>query len=80
MTSSGMIAPARVPHVMIAPSFHQSVPSPSSGTSRYDTTNVMTTETSDVIQTSEVRGASKFIFSAFSYFALAIASLIQSSW
>jgi hypothetical protein len=30
LTSSGMIAPARVPHVMIVESFHQRVPSPRS--------------------------------------------------
>ena len=53
LTSSGMIAPASVPHVMTAPSFHQSVPSPSSGMRRYETTKVMATETSDVIHTSE---------------------------
>ena len=35
------------------------------------------TEMIEVSQTSEVSGASKFILSAFWYFALAIASLIQ---
>ena len=30
LTTSGMIAPASVPQVMMAESFHQSVPSPSS--------------------------------------------------
>ena len=34
LTTSGMIAPARVPQVMIVESFHQSVPSPRSGMSR----------------------------------------------
>ena len=77
LTSSGMIAPASVPHVMTAPSFHQRVPSPSSGIRRYETTNVMTTETREVIQTREVRGASKSILSAFANRAFAIASLIQ---
>ena len=38
LTSSGMIAPASVPQVMTVDSFHQSVPSPSSGISRYETT------------------------------------------
>ena len=76
-TSSGMMAPASVPQVMIMPSFHQSVPSPSSGIRRYDTTKVIATETRDVIQTRDVSGASKFILSAPEYFALAIASLIQ---
>src|SRR5436309_1300038 len=33
LTSSGMIAPARVPHVMTVDSFHQSEPSPRSRTS-----------------------------------------------
>src|SRR5687768_15118087 len=47
-TSSGMIAPARVPHVMIVDSFHQSVPSPSSPISSLDTMYVRTTETMDV--------------------------------
>ena len=41
MTTSGMIAPASVPQVMIAESFHHSVPSPRSGISRYETTKVM---------------------------------------
>ena len=39
LTSSGMIAPASVPQVMIVESFHHSDGSPSgSGISRYDTT------------------------------------------
>src|SRR5206468_8780714 len=37
-TSSGMMAPASVPHVMTVDSFHHSVPSPRVGISRYDTT------------------------------------------
>src|SRR5438445_5355050 len=36
-TSSGMMAPASVPHVITVDSFHQSVPSPSAGMRRYDT-------------------------------------------
>src|SRR6478672_3231532 len=36
LTSSGMTAPASVPHVITVESFHQSVPSPSAGMSRYD--------------------------------------------
>src|SRR5438093_5409043 len=36
-TSSGITAPASVPHVITVESFHQSVPSPSSGMSAYDT-------------------------------------------
>ena len=38
LTSSGMIAPASVPQVMIVDSFHHSVPSPRSAISTYDTT------------------------------------------
>jgi hypothetical protein len=34
LTSSGMIAPASVPQVMMVESFHHSVPSPSVGMSR----------------------------------------------
>src|SRR3990167_8897299 len=61
LTSSGMIAPASVPHVMTVESFHQSEPSPRLLTSAYDATYVRTTETMEVIHTSEVSGASKFI-------------------
>src|SRR4030095_10414514 len=64
-TSSGMIAPANVPHEIITLNFHQSVVlPPSSGIVRRETINVRTTETIEVIQTSEVSGASKFIRSA----------------
>src|SRR5436190_24153761 len=52
LTSSGMIAPARVPQVMTVESFHQSVGSPPrSGIRRYDTTYVSTTEMMDVSHT-----------------------------
>ena len=37
-TTSGMIAPASVPQVMMVDSFHHNVPSPRSGISQYDTT------------------------------------------
>ena len=37
-TSSGMMAPASVPQVMMVESFHQSVPSPRSAMSMLDTT------------------------------------------
>src|ERR687884_970932 len=61
-TSSGMIAPASVPQVMMADSFHHSVVSPAStGITRYETTNVSTIEMTDVSQTSDVSGCSKFI-------------------
>ena len=66
LTSSGMIAPASVPHVMMAESFHHCVVVPGQiGMSRYDAMNVKTTDTSDVTHTSWVSGASKFILSAF---------------
>src|SRR5262245_50119268 len=66
LITSGMTAPASVPQLMIAESFHQSVASPfSSGISTYDTTNVSTIETMDVSQTRNVSGCSKFILSAF---------------
>src|SRR5262245_23538679 len=60
-TSSGMMAPASVPQVMIIPSFHHNVPSPRSAMSSRDTMNVRMTETIEVSQTSEVSGASKFM-------------------
>ena len=44
-TSSGMIAPASVPHVITVDSFHQSVPSPSVGMIILDTKYVNATET-----------------------------------
>src|SRR5216683_5313470 len=70
-TSSGMIAPARVPQVITVESFHQRVPSPSSGISSHDAKYVMSTEMIDVIHTSEVSGASKFIRVAAPYLARA---------
>src|SRR5712692_8719281 len=74
LTSSGMIAPASVPHVMMADSFHQSEPSPRSGMSQRDTANVTPTDTNEVSHTSEVSGASKFILSTAPYRTLATAS------
>src|SRR5262245_6827073 len=44
LTSSGMMAPASVPHVMMVDSFHQSVPSPRSPISILDTMYVRTTD------------------------------------
>src|ERR1700691_5579666 len=68
LMSSGMIAPASVPQVMIDDSFHHCVSSPPSiGTRTYDAPNVKTIDTSDVTHTSCVRGASKFILSALPY-------------
>src|SRR4026209_1412110 len=62
LTSSGMMAPASVPHVMMVDSLHESVPSPRSPMSSLDTMYVRTTEIIDVSHTSWVSGASKFIF------------------
>src|SRR5215831_13687480 len=77
-TNSGMMAPARVPQVMTADSFHHMLVSPPrSGIRILDSTKVRTTETIEVSQTSDVSGPSKFIFAAFSYFAFAIAALTK---
>src|SRR3954471_4974715 len=53
-TSSGMIAPASVPHVMTLDSFHHSVPSPRSGIIALETMNVRITERIDVSHTRNV--------------------------
>src|SRR5882762_6980030 len=78
LTSSGMIAPASVPHEMIADSFHHS-PNGSAESPlpirRYETMKVSATDTSDVSHTSTVSGCSKFIVLALPYLALASASL-----
>src|SRR5215203_4352684 len=68
-TSSGMIAPARVPHVITVDNFRHIVPSPSSGMSRYETRYVISTDTIDVSHTRIVRGVYKFITVAAAYFA-----------
>src|SRR3954469_11064769 len=57
-TSSGMIAPASVPHVITVDSLHQSVPSPSVGMIIFDTKYVNATDTIDVSHTSVVSGVS----------------------
>src|SRR5690349_6008863 len=78
LTSSGMIAPARVPQVMIVESFHHIVVSPPRLGMRYfETRYVRPIEMMEVSQTSEVSGASKLNFGAFLYFAAAKAPLIQ---
>src|SRR5215813_10135185 len=78
LTNSGMMAPARVPHEMIVASCHQrSVLPERDGMISLETTNVRITETIEVIQTSEVKGASKFIESLFRYCALATVSLMK---
>ena len=59
LTTSGMIAPASVPHVMIVESFHHIVPSPPIvGIRSHDTRYVKPTETNEVNHTSAVNGAS----------------------
>src|SRR5262245_24880565 len=77
LTTSGMMAPARVPQLMMADSCHQRVPFPRSPMSRYETTKVMATETIEVSHTSDVSGASKFILSTWAKRALATASLAR---
>src|SRR5690349_18008177 len=60
-TSSGMMAPASVPHVMTVDSFHHNVVSPAgprTGISSFDAAYVAPTEMIDVSQTSRVSGAS----------------------
>src|SRR5215472_9579413 len=73
-----MIAPASVPHVMMVASFHHCVVSPpSSGMMSQEARYVSAMETNEVIHTSEVSGASKFMSSALPYFALAIKPLMK---
>src|SRR5947209_5600636 len=76
-TSSGMIAPASVPHVMTVDNFHHNVPSPRVGMRTNETRYVSATETIDVSHTSDVSGASKFIRSASPNRAFASASLTK---
>ena len=58
-TSSGIIAPARVPQVMMVESFHHMVGSlPRSGIIKYERAYVAPIEMKDVSHTSEVKGAS----------------------
>src|SRR5437764_1562337 len=78
LTSSGMIAPASVPQVMMVESFHHIVASlPSVGMSRCEMKYVKAMEMIDVSHTSDVSGASKLNLSAFLYLADANAPLIQ---
>src|SRR5437773_6914833 len=76
-TSSGMIAPASVPHVMTVESFHHSVPSPRSLTRTHEARYVVATDTNDVSHTSRVSGASKFMRATPAYWARTQASLIR---
>src|SRR6476620_12653599 len=59
-TNSGMMAPASVPQVMTAESFHHNEPSPRFGIIALETMNVRMTERIDVNHTRNVSGASKF--------------------
>src|SRR5262245_58429218 len=78
LTSSGIIAPAAVPHEMMIDSFHHSEASPLRvGTIRYETTKVRMIETTEVMMTRLVSGFSKFIVSALRYLALVMASLMK---
>src|SRR5713226_5504538 len=76
-TSSGMMAPASVPHVMTVESFHHNVPSPRLLTRTHEARYVMATDTKDVSHTSRVSGASKFMRVAPAYCARTQASLIR---
>src|SRR5215470_3228996 len=60
LVSSGMMAAAKVPHEMMTESFHHNPP-PSEYRMAWETPKVTTIESSDVIHTSEVSGASKSI-------------------
>src|SRR3954453_21268315 len=68
VVSSGISAPASVPHEMIDASFHHSVPVPKSRIITHDARNVIAIEMIDVSQTRFVSGFSKSISFACSYF------------
>src|SRR5260370_16589210 len=72
-----MMRPGRGREEIKVESFHHKLPSPSVGMTSLDTRNVKPTETTEVIHTSEVSGASKFMSSELLYLALAIASLMK---
>src|SRR6185312_16968725 len=76
LTTSGMMAPAAVPHEMMIDSCHHKEPLPRSRMVAYETPKVIAIETSDVRMTSIVSGCSKFILSAFLYLAEAKPSLM----
>src|SRR5262249_44198389 len=64
-TSSGIMAPARVPQEMMLASFHHRLVSPARfGIISQEITKVRMMETKEVTQTSEVKGCSKFMSSA----------------
>src|SRR5687767_13059761 len=67
-TSSGMMAPAAVPQVMMSESFHHIEASPPMvGSITFETMKVTAMETAEVRITSWVSGCSKFILSAVPY-------------
>src|SRR5437764_15197233 len=77
-TNSGITAPASVPQEMIEASFHHNEVSPArSGIMNFEITNVSTMETIDVSHTSDVSGASKFMWSELPYLAFANASFAK---
>src|SRR5208337_1357812 len=77
-TNSGMRAPASVPQEMIVESFHHiEVSLPKLGMINAEAAKVSPIETSEVIQTSEVNGASKLNVSAFPYWAFPTALLMK---
>src|SRR5262249_12701857 len=77
LITSGIIAPANVPQLMMVDSCHQILPSPRSRMRPYETAYVVTTDTIEVNHTSTVSGCSKFILSTVLYFAFAAISLIK---
>src|SRR5690348_8305473 len=81
LTSSGMMAPAAVPQVMMRLSFHHQSPAPGPvpmvGMRNLEATKVRTTETIEVRTTRLVRGCSKLNLLALPYLALEKASLMK---
>src|SRR6185295_10069535 len=65
LTNSGMSAPASVPQEMIVDNRHHNEESPpSSGINSLEAAKVTMIESTEVSQTSEVKGASKFMAAA----------------
>src|SRR5690606_2551959 len=80
LTSSGMMAPARVPQVITAESFHHIEGSswgPRVGMIAFESTKVSTTETIEVSHTSVVRGCSKLNLTAWPHLFRATTSLTR---
>ena len=72
LVSSGISAAASVPHEMMVESFHHS-PAPRSASIQRETANVTAIESSDVVHTRLVSGASKSILSLPAFCERAIA-------